>query len=76
LGQRSRKRGQRQKPATTTATAERPTAGEAGRRPTAEERNAAEALGSKGGETERFLFALVEPFDDRVLRCSRSKKIN
>jgi hypothetical protein len=37
LGQRSRKRGQRQKP----ATAERPPAGEAGRRPTSEERNAA-----------------------------------
>jgi hypothetical protein len=41
LGQRSRKRGQRQKPASTTATAERPQRPEPGRRPTSEERNAA-----------------------------------
>jgi hypothetical protein len=41
LGQRSRKRGQRQKPAASTATAERPQRPEAARRPTSEERNAA-----------------------------------
>ena len=40
MGQRSRKRGQRQKPAASTATAQRPPAPEAGRRPTSEERNA------------------------------------
>ncbi|MGZ4249898.1 MAG: hypothetical protein ACXVUE_16520 [Solirubrobacteraceae bacterium] len=41
MGQRSRKRGQRQKPVATTATAERPARTEPARRPTSEERNAA-----------------------------------